>query len=369
MQEFNAFPWQIKGVSTGTGVFLGEAQLINAPTPPPLMSFGDFEYYYSAPSAELFAAVEEFFYVGGSSLVVVPTAGSTAANLLTALSGTAPAAGAASLLVAPAIPALASEEYLQVAQAMNQWAFDTNGIAVMQLPDEVMPALQAGQLEPALSIAQRLSTSLRAPQNSVLFSTGLHNGQQEAVSTAAVMAGMIAANDTKNGVWTPTAGMGALLYELSPDFVATDTQLMLMSDARINGFLTPPASTNSYVWGALTLSQSMAPEQRYISCVRELQYIYASVSQGLRPFIFQPNYGPTWTEVNTVFSPFLTKLWQAGGLVGEGPDAAFTVRCGVPATMTATDVQNGKMIVQVQVALARPYEFVTLSFTQPVQRS
>jgi hypothetical protein len=50
--------------------------------------------------------------------------------------------------------------------------------------------------------------------------------------------------------------------------------------------------------------------------------------------------------------------------MGSKASEAFTVACGVPTTMTGTDVLNGYMIVNITVQLIHPAEFIELTFTQ-----
>ncbi|HEY4358384.1 MAG TPA: hypothetical protein VGN16_21740, partial [Acidobacteriaceae bacterium] len=66
-------------------------------------------------------------------------------------------------------------------------------------------------------------------------------------------------------------------------------------------------------------------------------------------------------------SNFLQSLWTQGGLMGSSPKDAFTVQCGLGSTMTATDVLQGYMIVQVALQLVHPAEFIELTFKQSMQ--
>lgn len=60
---------------------------------------------------------------------------------------------------------------------------------------------------------------------------------------------------------------------------------------------------------------------------------------------------------------FLTQVWRLGGLLGLQPDEAFFVRCD-RSTMTQTDLDNGRLIAQVGVALTRPAEFIIFRIGQ-----
>ncbi len=55
--------------------------------------------------------------------------------------------------------------------------------------------------------------------------------------------------------------------------------------------------------------------------------------------------------------------------MGNKASDAFTVLCGVPATMTSTDILNGYMVVQVTLQMVHPAEFIELTFKQTMQGS
>ena len=66
---------------------------------------------------------------------------------------------------------------------------------------------------------------------------------------------------------------------------------------------------------------------------------------------------------------FLTLQWRAGALAGATPDEAFYVRVGLNQTMTAEDILNGLMIVEIGMAAVRPAEFIILRFSHKMQES
>ena len=75
----------------------------------------------------------------------------------------------------------------------------------------------------------------------------------------------------------------------------------------------------------------------------------------------------TWVAVTQMISSFLQNLWSQGGLMGSKASDAFSVQCGVPTTMTAQDILNGVMVVQVTLQMVHPAEFIHLEFTQTMQ--
>lgn len=60
---------------------------------------------------------------------------------------------------------------------------------------------------------------------------------------------------------------------------------------------------------------------------------------------------------------FLTLQWREGALMGAKPEQAFFVRVGVPQTMTENDVMEGRMNVEIGMAVVRPAEFIILKFS------
>jgi phage tail sheath protein FI len=68
-------------------------------------------------------------------------------------------------------------------------------------------------------------------------------------------------------------------------------------------------------------------------------------------------------------STFLHGLWKQGALQGVTPEDAFAVQCGLGTTMTPEDVRDGRLVVDVRVALLHPAEFIELTFRQGVARS
>ena len=66
---------------------------------------------------------------------------------------------------------------------------------------------------------------------------------------------------------------------------------------------------------------------------------------------------------------FLAKLWRDGALAGAKPEEAFFVRVGLGLTMTAQDILEGRMNVEIGLAAVRPAEFIILRFSHKLQES
>jgi uncharacterized protein len=64
-----------------------------------------------------------------------------------------------------------------------------------------------------------------------------------------------------------------------------------------------------------------------------------------------------WATVRTSITNFLLNEWRNGALPGAKPEEAFFVKCD-RTTMTQDDIDNGRLICEVGVAVVRPAEFV-----------
>jgi phage tail sheath protein FI len=66
---------------------------------------------------------------------------------------------------------------------------------------------------------------------------------------------------------------------------------------------------------------------------------------------------------------YLTNLWRQGALQGAKPEHAFYVAVGLGKTMSAQDILEGRMIVEIGMAVVRPAEFIILQFSHKLAES
>lgn len=72
---------------------------------------------------------------------------------------------------------------------------------------------------------------------------------------------------------------------------------------------------------------------------------------------------PPIRGVSTSTAGFLRQIWRAGALMGAKPKEAFFVRAD-RTTMAEADLSNGRLIVEIGMALVRPAEFVVIRVMQ-----
>ena len=95
--------------------------------------------------------------------------------------------------------------------------------------------------------------------------------------------------------------------------------------------------------------------------------IEVSVKKGTAWAVFEPNNATLWAKVRTQIETYLTQQWRSGALAGAKPEQAFYVSCGLGQTITAQDIQQGRMIVEIGMAAVRPAEFIIIKFSHQLQ--
>ena len=66
---------------------------------------------------------------------------------------------------------------------------------------------------------------------------------------------------------------------------------------------------------------------------------------------------------------FLTLQWRQGALQGAKPEQAFFVKVGLGQTMTAQDILDGRLIIEIGIAMVRPAEFIIIRIIHMIQSS
>jgi hypothetical protein len=185
------------------------------------------------------------------------------------------------------------------------------------------------------------------------------------------VAGVYARTDGNRGVWKAPANV-SLLNVIGPTINITND----MNDG-LNIDATSGKSVNAIrsftgkgtlVWGARTLAGN-DNENRYVPVRRFLIFAEESIKKATATFVFEPNDANTWTKVRTMIENFLIIQWRDGALAGAKPEDAFYVSIGLNKTMSAQDILDGYMIVEIGLAIVRPAEFIVLRFAQKMQES
>jgi phage tail sheath protein FI len=220
-------------------------------------------------------------------------------------------------------------------------------------------------------------TPLTNFSNISVNNTTLSNNILSAINASGVtlppssaMAGIYCEVDNKRGVWKAPANVSVSSVIGPTVKLSNDDQAVLNVDTSgisINA-IRSFTGKGTLVWGSRTLAGN-DNNWRYIPVRRLLSIIELSLQNATAFAIFEPNTAMTWLKVRTMTESFLEDLWKQGALAGSKPEQAFFVNVGLGTTMTATDILNGVMIIEVGVAAAHPAEFIILRISQMLQQS
>ena len=180
-----------------------------------------------------------------------------------------------------------------------------------------------------------------------------------ALPPSGFVSGIYARNDVQRGVHKAPANevvRGALRFEIDVNFA----QQELLNPAGVN-CLRFFSGRGNRVWGARLISSD--PEWKYVSDRRYFNYLEASIDRSTQWAVFEPNGERLWANIRQTIADYLYNEWRSGALLGTSPEEAFFVRCD-RSTMTQNDLDNGRLICLVGVAIIKPAEFVIFRIGQ-----
>ena len=191
------------------------------------------------------------------------------------------------------------------------------------------------------------------------------------VPPSGAIAGVYAAVDGTRGVWKAPANVG--LTAVIEPLVVIDNNIQDDLNIDVNGgksinVIRSFSGKGTLVWGARTMAGN-DNEWRYVSVRRLFIMVEESAKKATIPFVFEPNDANTWVKIRAMLENFLTILWRQGALAGAKPEHAFFVKCGLGQTMTAEDILEGRLIIEIGMAAVRPAEFIILRFSHKMQES
>lgn len=205
----------------------------------------------------------------------------------------------------------------------------------------------------------------------------IEKGVREALATlkitlppSSAIAGVYAAVDRNRGVWKAPANV-SLNGVVKPNVTITNDDQDGMNkpaDGKAVNAIRAFTGKGVLVWGARTLAGN-DNEWRYVSVRRLFIMVEESVRKATEWVVFEPNDANTWLKVKTMIENYMLNLWKDGALAGAVPKDAFFVKVGLNQTMTAQDILDGKLIVEIGMAAVRPAEFVILKFSHKIQES
>ena len=179
---------------------------------------------------------------------------------------------------------------------------------------------------------------------------------------AGVTGQYIATDASRGPAKTPAGLQNVMALALSTETLFTNAQLDSINTSvdPINAIRQVPGA-GIVIMGGRTLDNT--PNNRYINIRRSLIYIEKSMNDLTSFALFENNDSNLWSQIRTTLNSFLNSYWQSGGLRGTNPGQAFYVKCD-STTTTFTDMQAGRVNIEVGVALEYPAEFVVIKIGQ-----
>jgi phage tail sheath protein FI len=173
------------------------------------------------------------------------------------------------------------------------------------------------------------------------------------------LCGIYARNDVERGVFKAPANevvRSALRFETDVNFA----QQEVLNPLGVNCLRSFPGR-GYRVWGARTASSD--PEWKYVNVRRYFAFLERSIDVGTQWAVFEPNGERLWANIRETIGSFLETQWRSGALLGSDPKQAYFVRCD-RSTMTQDDLDNGRLVCLVGVAVVKPAEFVIFRIGQ-----
>jgi uncharacterized protein len=224
----------------------------------------------------------------------------------------------------------------------------------------------AGDVDTQLTLADTYPESsfgaIYYPNVTIADPTVNTRGATRTASPAGAVMGLYATTDASRGVFKAPAGTSSRLANVVAVQALTNAELDLMNSA------TSPVNPIKYVagsgfvvMGARTLKPGYV--DRYIPVRRSLIYLRKALTDLTQYAVFEPNDAVLWRSLNATVAAFLTDFWAQGGLRGDVPEDAFFVKCDEELNTLAV-IDEGKVLLEIGVALQRPAEFVIIKIGQ-----
>ena len=315
-------------------------------------------------TGELNVHMKLYFENGGADCFVV-NVGQDNTNLLNCVNALKPDDNC-TLLVVPQMSSLGKQQYAELAKAMlSSCAIALNRFAILDVPGGADYSIDT------INNHRQLVGNENLKYGASYLPFLIVPGSTQPVAPSAAIAGIICQTDRTKGIWKAPANVAvkgitdvsAKIDNVQQEFLNVDPA----TGKSINVIRYFPGKGH-LVWAARTLAGN-DNEWRYIPVRRFYMWVKACVSTGLGHFVFEPNEQKTWTAARGLVENFLTTLWKEGALQGTTPKEAFFVRAGLGQTMNQQDVNDGRLIVEVGLAILRPAEFTMMHIVQPVSIS
>ncbi|MEH6651003.1 MAG: phage tail sheath C-terminal domain-containing protein [Motiliproteus sp.] len=216
-----------------------------------------------------------------------------------------------------------------------------------------------------LAISLRNSNPIYAAIVAAIQTTGM------ILPPSGAVAGAYAKVDNERGVWKAPANVSLTSVKGPTVMIDNADQASLNIDVTsgksINAIRSFPGK-GTLIWGARTLAGNDR-EWRYIPVQRFFIMAEESIRRSTEWAVFEANDAALWVKLKSMIENYLTQKWREGALAGSKPKDAFYVNIGLSKTMTAQDILEGRLIIEIGMAVIRSAEFIPLKITHKMQAS
>ncbi len=175
------------------------------------------------------------------------------------------------------------------------------------------------------------------------------------------VAGILARVSQPQGMRAPLEGQ-AIQGVLGVGTALSEAECAGLAERRVNPIRDRSAWGEQIVLGAAcTMSSNQA--WRPLHARRLADAVERAVVEGTRWVVGRPNDQGVGEALHIQISTFLSRLWRSGLLQGERAEEAYFVRCGRD-TMAEDDLAEGRVIVEVGLAITAPGRFVVFRLIQ-----
>jgi len=252
-----------------------------------------------------------------------------------------------------------------------QALLDVDEVSFIAIPGVATPAVQTAMIAHCENAGDRMAILDPASSNDVNAIQVQRSGLVTDNGFAALYFPWVQASPTGTSLLLPPSGFVAGAYSAKepPDapvgVIATASGVAYAVSAAEQDLLNPQGInairdlSGIRIWGARTLASS--PDWIYVSSRRLGLFIEESIAQSTQWCLFEPNDFNLWAVLEQDMDDFLYELWVQAWLQGATPGEAYFANCGLGTTMTQTDIDEGRTILQMGFAPVRPVEFNVLS--------
>jgi len=96
---------------------------------------------------------------------------------------------------------------------------------------------------------------------------------------------------------------------------------------------------------------------------RVFLHLAASIDQGTRWTVFEPNDERLWELLREQVERFLDRSWRDGALAGETERDAYYVKCDAE-TNPSEVIEAGQVVCEIGIAPVKPREFAILRLSR-----